>query len=1429
MGPLDMTDNIGGTHAFVIPVGMRKAPKGYNLRPMNSLSALRSRRGPLGGFIRIISSIWLGIGLLAAIIVYSSVGSAVPPVRQFFELTEFEYFNHWVFVTLIGMFCVALTAATVFRIAFNRINLGVITVHAGLLTLALGCVLYFGRKIEGDVLLFNPRVEILSVKRLQSGGDDPVVGRVVAAEGRSWEANMPALGGRYRVEVESVAQQGLATAGEVKLRAITPDAPNGRELVLRQDTPRDATVRLDDRIVLSLKPTNIADRFYDNNTPALLMRRGNESELFSLQGLPLYGERFVSGVEEVRDTDGAGVRSAGLKPIPVIDRWSMPLEIGPADGVSLADWPFRIEIDGYLPYATLQRTATTGGTELNPMARVEVASGGQSRGDWLFASVPRDSRFSIPGMATVEFAWLGDDGKIPEEWTRTVAGRHVLDVWVKDKGVRRQFDVQPGQSIEIEGTPYKLTIEDIQDDWPLVTAAVAGARSPVARVLVRSGGQSFHRSVLQRFPQFNQDRNDEGKKLSDRGLVDENIELRYTDASIPSAVIVAGDHLSPVAVVTAAGGKRSVTAMKIGDPLALGGDVKLTLAELIQRPRFEERPAVIPVEQRRPQPGRQASLIRLHVVSQKGDWQTHVWLPFESYNDMPTESAPHWTSVAVPNVGRVEFIYGRLPRLLPGRVALREMEVQFYPGGTRPSEWKSHIRWEDPVTHRVSEGVAYLNNTAKIGPWTLFQSGEAPDHESYTILGVGNRDGVLTMLLGCVLITLGMMYAFYVKPILKRRLANRLSLEAQARKSMASTAPVAGRSLTSAMVAGAIFFAASLIGAPPVRAADPIPTDPTGGLRAMQDQIHLDRLRTLIVQHNSRYQTIEAWARDVMSTVHGRDQMLGLDPVVGALELMFNRSAYDDQPVIYVKDLGVRRQITSYPIHVPKDEARRIRSTGLVSSQFLAEPEVGRTLDELSSKMTMRRAMDRLNSAMSYYGSVLGLLRVVPSPTGRYDSPWQTIDKLLANLGGVPEAAAANIAPVPGVKPETAAKVLTDFRALGKSWLKRDVAGINSAIDNLCNELPDLAPAGTYPSLSQRQVEVRYFRLGALTNAWGIYVAAMFASVFALIGGWKWAQRQAFGLFLIAFLAHGAGLAMRWYIVGRIPVANMFESVVSSAWVGCAIALVLAVATRRTVFVLAGSFLGFLSLVMGRMVGSEITQIAPILDDIMLRIHTVLIISSYAMITLAFAVSVCYLVVDARDPNPLVSRLTLGIVGSLGLCAALGTQNVFYELTSRSEWWMVIIPAAFAAAGAFLLAGLPRVFGNLSGSGVAMAPPGAAGIVSAATFRAITAPPEDRSALLEEFDRAQVILLHMSTISLFVGLVLGAIWADYSWGRPWGWDPKEVFALVTWLFYAILIHARLAVRRRALWTAVLSCVGFAAMQFNWWVVNFYIVGLHSYA
>jgi ABC-type transport system involved in cytochrome c biogenesis permease subunit len=103
------------------------------------------------------------------------------------------------------------------------------------------------------------------------------------------------------------------------------------------------------------------------------------------------------------------------------------------------------------------------------------------------------------------------------------------------------------------------------------------------------------------------------------------------------------------------------------------------------------------------------------------------------------------------------------------------------------------------------------------------------------------------------------------------------------------------------------------------------------------------------------------------------------------------------------------------------------------------------------------------------------------------------------------------------------------------------------------------------------------------------------------------------------------------------------------------------------------------------------------------------------------------------------------------------------------------------------------------------------------------------AGLSRALDGATMIFLEMAFVTLFTGTILGAVWADVSWGRPWGWDPKEVFALNTWIVLLVLVHVRLKVRDKALWTAVLALLACGVMLFNWIAINFVVTGLHSYA
>jgi cytochrome c-type biogenesis protein CcsB len=78
-------------------------------------------------------------------------------------------------------------------------------------------------------------------------------------------------------------------------------------------------------------------------------------------------------------------------------------------------------------------------------------------------------------------------------------------------------------------------------------------------------------------------------------------------------------------------------------------------------------------------------------------------------------------------------------------------------------------------------------------------------------------------------------------------------------------------------------------------------------------------------------------------------------------------------------------------------------------------------------------------------------------------------------------------------------------------------------------------------------------------------------------------------------------------------------------------------------------------------------------------------------------------------------------------------------------------------------------------------------------------------------------------------LIFAMIWAHLAWNRFWGWDPKEVWALITWLFYSAYLHLRLGRGWHGTSSAWMAVIGFVVVMFTLIGVNLVIAGLHSYA
>ncbi|MEM9374412.1 MAG: cytochrome c biogenesis protein CcsA, partial [Planctomycetota bacterium] len=109
-------------------------------------------------------------------------------------------------------------------------------------------------------------------------------------------------------------------------------------------------------------------------------------------------------------------------------------------------------------------------------------------------------------------------------------------------------------------------------------------------------------------------------------------------------------------------------------------------------------------------------------------------------------------------------------------------------------------------------------------------------------------------------------------------------------------------------------------------------------------------------------------------------------------------------------------------------------------------------------------------------------------------------------------------------------------------------------------------------------------------------------------------------------------------------------------------------------------------------------------------------------------------------------------------------------------------------------------------------------------------PKPGLARTLKDLDTAQMTVLQLAFWTLGVGTLLGAWWADHSWGRWWAFDPKETWALVTWIVYLIVIHVRfMGLRDKGLTTAWLSVLGFLVMLWTYFGVNLLLPGLHAYA
>nr|YP_010131353.1 cytochrome c heme attachment protein [Swertia franchetiana]YP_010174306.1 cytochrome c biogenesis protein [Swertia diluta]QPZ76196.1 cytochrome c heme attachment protein [Swertia franchetiana]QSJ55058.1 cytochrome c biogenesis protein [Swertia diluta]QWK40148.1 cytochrome c biogenesis protein [Swertia diluta] len=103
-----------------------------------------------------------------------------------------------------------------------------------------------------------------------------------------------------------------------------------------------------------------------------------------------------------------------------------------------------------------------------------------------------------------------------------------------------------------------------------------------------------------------------------------------------------------------------------------------------------------------------------------------------------------------------------------------------------------------------------------------------------------------------------------------------------------------------------------------------------------------------------------------------------------------------------------------------------------------------------------------------------------------------------------------------------------------------------------------------------------------------------------------------------------------------------------------------------------------------------------------------------------------------------------------------------------------------------------------------------------------------RSQLIQELDYWSYRVISLGFLFLTIGILSGAVWANEAWGSYWNWDPKETWAFITWIIFAIYLHTRTNRNLQGENSAIIASIGFLIIWICYFGVNLFGIGLHSY-
>ena len=656
--------------------------------------------------------------------------------------------------------------------------------------------------------------------------------------------------------------------------------------------------------------------------------------------------------------------------------------------------------------------------------------------------------------------------------------------------------------------------------------------------------------------------------------------------------------------------------------------------------------------------------------------------------------------------------YGSKRRWLPFGIKLYDFQMERYPGTNSAASYASEVQLIDEQRQVKQDYRIFMNHILNYGGYRFFQSSFDQDEQG-TYLSV-NHDfwGTWISYFGYFLLTLGLILSLFNKK-------SRFYMVSQKIKRLRSShvAPI---------IIGLLVAAPFTV----------LPQKVVGpeGPSVQIDADHAKSFSQLLVQdYRGRMKPVHTLSREILRKISKKEELYGLNADQVVLGMYAGNQDWNQMPIIKLgkhedikKKIGVLSDHAAYSDFFSDSGGYKLQAE--VRRAYNLKP-----IDRGVYEKELLKLDEKVNIAsMVFSGRIFKLVPLAGDANNLWVS--HSVDAQTHEHVDL-----------------TISKRFFEsyHKALSEALTTADYSLPNQILQELSNYQQSEGGA-VAPSPIKTKAEILlnnlnvFGRLSAVYLLLGLaFLGCLFISVFNPSIELQRVYRGLFYLIVAAFIFHTLGLGLRWYVSGRAPWSNGYESMIYIAWTTTLAGLIFmrkSLGGLAATMVLAATVLLVATL---SYLDPEITPLVPVLRSYWLTIHVSLVAGSYGFLMLG------------------------AVTGLINLI-----MMIFLSQSNRDRIVRIIREMSFISEMT-LIGGL---------------------------------------------------------IMISVGTYLGGVWANESWGRYWGWDAKETWALVTILIYAFILHMRIIPKMNGLFVFNFATLfGWASVIMTYFGVNYYLSGLHSYA